>query len=89
MGRNEVKLGLLKKEETLKYLKYIKSILVEDHEMVDYIDYIPFSYDEYMLKEMCDKEGIDMRYSSSYSVEGKYNPYMPLDKLTFSRKRVK
>lgn len=80
---------LLILRETEKYLKYIKEVLKVDSSMVDYTYYIPFIYDDALLKEMCNKEGIDMSYSSSYYVEGKYNPYMPLDKLIFSRKKVK
>lgn len=86
---DEEKVLLLKKEETIKYLNYIKETLKKDFEHVDYTYYIPFFYDDEMLKEMCDKEGIDMKYSSSYFVEGKYNPYMPLDKLIFSKRKVR
>jgi len=86
---NEEKINILKMRDTKRYLEYIKEVLAKDTEMVDYTYYIPFIYDENMLKEMCEKEGIEMKYSSSYFAEGKYNPYMPLDKLTFSRKRVK
>lgn len=86
---NMEKSGLLRLRETEKYLKYIKEVLKVDSSMVDYTNFIPFAYDDVILKQMCDEEGIDMSYSSSYFVEGKYNPYMPLDKIVFSRKKVK
>ena len=83
------KAGLLRIKETEKYLKHIKEVLEVDSSMTDYTNYIPFVYDDALLKKLCDEEGINMSYSSSYYVEGKYNPYMPLDKLVFSRKKVK
>ena len=86
---NEEKVKLLKVRDTKRYLEYIKDVLALDSKMVDYTYYIPFIYDDELLKQMCEKEGIEMSYSSSYYVEGKYNPYMPLDKLVFTRKRVK
>lgn len=86
---NEEKLGLLKLNDTKRYIAYIKEVLAKDSKMVDYTNFIPFVYDEELLKRMCDKEGIEMTYSSSYYVEGQYNPYMPMDKLVFTRKKVK
>lgn len=83
---NEQKIGLLELQPTKEYLEYIKACLKVDPELVDYTYYIPFLYDEKLLKQMCEEEGISMNYSSSYYVEGKYNPYMPLDKLVFTRK---
>ncbi len=85
----EEKIKLIILNDTKKYLEHIKDVLANDLEMVDYTYYIPFLYDEELLKKMCEKEGIDMHYSSSYYTEGKYNPYMPLDKLIFTRKKGK
>lgn len=83
------KVRLIKLNDTKKYFEYIKEVLLKNTKMVDYIDYIPFVYDDDLLRKMCDKEEIDMHYSSSYYVEGNYNPYMPLNKLVFSRRKVK
>lgn len=86
---NDKEVGLFVLKETERYLKYIKEVLKVDSSMVDYTNFIPFEYDDALLKQMCNEEGIDMNYSSSYYVEGKYNPYMPLDKIVFSRRKVK
>lgn len=86
---NEQKISLLKLNDTKRYIAYIKEELAKNSKMVDYTNFIPFVYDDELLKEMCNNEGIDMTYSSSYYVEGKYNPYMPLDKLVFTRKKVR
>lgn len=86
---NEQKISLLKLNDTKRYIAYIKEELAKNSKMVDYTNFIPFVYDDELLKEMCNNEGIDMTYSSSYYVEGKYNPYMPLDKLVFTRKKAR
>ena len=83
------KAKLIKLNDTKKYLEYIKGTLLKDSKVVDYTYYIPFDYDDNLLKRMCEKEGINMEYASSYYNEGKYNPYMPLDKLVFTRRKVK
>ena len=83
------KFRIIMDNDTTKYFEYIKGVLASESKMTDYTYHIPFNYDENKLKKMCEAEGIDMAYSSSYYIDGGYNPYMPTDKLVFSRKKVR
>ena len=83
------KCGVIMEEGTKNYFEHIKDVLANKSKMIECTSYIPFVYDEMKLKQMCEKEGINMNYASSYRDDEKYNPYMPLDKLVFTRKRVK
>ena len=39
------------------------------------------------MENLCNYEGIDIKYSSTFDKEGKHNKCSPLNKVTFSRKK--